>query len=268
MAKNLVIVESPAKTKTLSRFLGKQYDIKATVGHLMDLPKSKLGIDVDNGFAPDYDVIEGKEKVIKELKKAARGAEQIFLAPDPDREGEAIAWHVSSLLNGKGKNKPKIHRISFNEITKTAVLEAIKNPRAIDMNKVNAQQARRVLDRIVGYTVSPFLWKTIARNLSAGFVPIRKPGKLPRETLKAQYALEYGTDELQIHSDAISSADRVLIVDDLLATGGTLAACCKLVEQLGADIVGISLLIELTFLEGRKQLGQYPLHALLRYDSE
>ncbi|MEE8149693.1 MAG: type I DNA topoisomerase, partial [candidate division Zixibacteria bacterium] len=170
MAKNLVIVESPAKTKTLSRFLGKQYEIKATVGHIMDLPKSRLGIDVENGFVPDYDIIKGKEKIIKELRKAAKGAEQIFLAPDPDREGEAIAWHVATLLNGKGKGKPKIHRISFNEITKTAVLEAIKNPRKIDMNKVNAQQARRVLDRIVGYTVSPFLWKTIARNLSAGRV--------------------------------------------------------------------------------------------------
>ncbi len=170
MAKNLVIVESPAKTKTLSRFLGKQYVIKATVGHIMDLPKSKLGIDVDNGFAPDYDIIKGKEKIIAELKKAAKGVENIFLAPDPDREGEAIAWHVATLLNGKGKGKPKIHRISFNEITKSAVLEAIKNPRKIDMNKVNAQQARRVLDRIVGYTVSPFLWKTIARNLSAGRV--------------------------------------------------------------------------------------------------
>ena len=170
MAKNLVIVESPAKTKTLSRFLGKEYEIKATVGHIMDLPKSRLGIDVDNGFAPDYDIIKGKEKIIKELQKAAKGAEQIYLAPDPDREGEAIAWHVATLLNGKGKGKAKIHRISFNEITKTAVLEAIKNPRKIDMNKVNAQQARRVLDRIVGYTVSPFLWKTIARNLSAGRV--------------------------------------------------------------------------------------------------
>ncbi len=170
MAKNLVIVESPAKTKTLSRFLGKEYEIKATVGHIMDLPKSRLGIDVDNGFVPDYNIIKGKEKIIKELQKAARGAENIFLAPDPDREGEAIAWHVATLLNGKGKGKPKIYRISFNEITKSAVLEAIKNPRKIDMNKVNAQQARRMLDRIVGYTVSPFLWKTIARNLSAGRV--------------------------------------------------------------------------------------------------
>ncbi len=125
------------------------------------------------------------------------------------------------------------------------------------------------VDVVVGAESRGFIFGTaVARNLSAGFVPIRKRGKLPRETLKAEYALEYGTDELQIHSDAIASADRVLIVDDLLATGGTLAACCKLVEQLNANIVGISLLIELTFLKGREQLGRYPLHALLRYDSE
>ena len=125
------------------------------------------------------------------------------------------------------------------------------------------------VDVVVGAESRGFIFGTaVARNLSAGFVPIRKPGKLPRETLRAQYDLEYGTDELQIHSDAIGPTDRVLIVDDLLATGGTLAACCKLVEQLSANIVGISLLIELAFLEGRQQLGQYPLHALLRYDSE
>ena len=168
MAKNLVIVESPAKTKTLSKFLGKDYDVKATVGHIIDLPKSKLGINVDKGFEPDYHVIKGKEKVIDELIKAAKKAEHVYLAPDPDREGEAIAWHVANSLSKNGK--PKVHRISFNEITKPAVLEAIKHPGKIDMNKVNAQQARRVLDRLVGYSVSPFLWKTVARNLSAGRV--------------------------------------------------------------------------------------------------
>lgn len=168
MAKNLVIVESPAKTKTLSKFLGKDYDIRATIGHIMDLPKSKLGIDVENDFEPDYAVIKGKEKVISELQKAAKNVDHVFLAPDPDREGEAIAWHVANSLSANGK--PKVHRISFNEITKSAVLDAIKKPRKIDMNKVNAQQARRVLDRLVGYIVSPFLWKTVARNLSAGRV--------------------------------------------------------------------------------------------------
>lgn len=168
MAKNLVIVESPAKSKTLARFLGKDYDIMATIGHVMDLPKSKLGVDVKNDFQPDYTVIEGKQKVITELRKAAKTAEHVFLAPDPDREGEAIAWHVANSI--RRGSKAKFHRVAFNEITKGAVLDAIGKPRSIDMNLVNAQQARRVLDRIVGYTVSPFLWKTVARNLSAGRV--------------------------------------------------------------------------------------------------
>jgi len=168
MAKNLVIVESPTKTKTLSRFLGKDYTILATVGHIIDLPKSKLGIDVDDSFRPDYSVIKGKEKVIKELKKAAKKADAIFLAPDPDREGEAIAWHVANSL--EGSTKAELFRISFNEITKTAVKAAFDTPREIDTDLVNAQQARRVLDRLVGYKVSPFLWKTITHSLSAGRV--------------------------------------------------------------------------------------------------
>ena len=167
MPKNLVIVESPAKTRTLSRFLGKDFEILATVGHVIDLPKSKIGIDVDNDFKPDYQVIKGKEKVIAALKKAAKKATTVYLAPDPDREGEAIAWHVANVIGQKNTN---MVRVAFNEITESAVNEAIQNPREIDMNRVNAQQARRVLDRIVGYTVSPFLWKTVARNLSAGRV--------------------------------------------------------------------------------------------------
>ena len=167
MAKNLVIVESPAKSKTLNRFLGKDYDILSTVGHIVDLPKSKLGVDPDNNFKPEYTTIKGKEKVITELKKAAKKAEKVFLAPDPDREGEAIAWHVANKLKG---TKAEFVRVTFNEITKSAVTEAIKHPRAIDLNLVNAQQARRVLDRLVGYNVSPVLWKTVARNLSAGRV--------------------------------------------------------------------------------------------------
>lgn len=168
MAKNLVIVESPAKSRTLARFLGKDYEIVATIGHIIDLPKSKIGIDVENNFEPQYTVIEGKQKVITSLIKAAKKADTIFLAPDPDREGEAIAWHVANQL--KEKCKGDLKRVTFNEITKKAVTEAIKNPREIDLNLVNAQQARRVLDRLVGYIVSPFLWKTVARNLSAGRV--------------------------------------------------------------------------------------------------
>jgi len=168
MAKNLVIVESPAKTKTLARFLGKDFNILATVGHVVDLPKSKIGVDPENNFKIDYHVIKGKEKIIDGLKKASKKVDTIYLAPDPDREGEAIAWHVANCL--KNGSKARFLRVSFNEITESAVLEAIETPREIDMNLVNAQQTRRVLDRVVGYTVSPFLWKTITHNLSAGRV--------------------------------------------------------------------------------------------------
>ncbi len=169
MGKNLVIVESPTKSKTLSRFLGNDYDIVSTVGHIIDLPKSKLGVDIENDFEPQYVVIKGKEKILNELRKAAKKADTIFLAPDPDREGEAIAWHVANSLREKGIKSP-VHRVTFNEITKSAVTAAIASPREINENLVNAQQARRVLDRLVGYSVSPFLWKTVARNLSAGRV--------------------------------------------------------------------------------------------------
>jgi DNA topoisomerase I len=168
MAKNLVIVESPAKSRTLTRFLGKGFQILSTVGHIVDLPKSKIGVDPENNFEPAYTTIKGKEKVLAELRKAAKTAETVYLAPDPDREGEAIAWHVANKL--APKSKAKFVRVTFNEITKSAVTEAIKNPREIDLDLVNAQQARRVLDRLVGYMVSPFLWKTVARNLSAGRV--------------------------------------------------------------------------------------------------
>ncbi|MBU0983409.1 MAG: type I DNA topoisomerase, partial [candidate division Zixibacteria bacterium] len=135
MAKNLVIVESPAKSRTLVRFLGKDFDILSTIGHIVDLPKSKLGVDVDNNFLPVYATIKGKEKVITELRKAARKADTVYLAPDPDREGEAIAWHVANKLQD---TKAKLVRVTFNEITKSAVTEAIKHPREIDTNLVNA----------------------------------------------------------------------------------------------------------------------------------
>ena len=167
MAKSLVIVESPTKTKTLKKFLGAGYDVEATMGHIIDLPSSRLGVDVENDFRPEYEKIEGKEKVIKALKEAAKKADVIYLAPDPDREGEAIAWHVAGILKGV---KGKLRRATFNEITKSAVSEALKNAGEIDQNKVDAQQARRVLDRLVGYQISPFLWKTVCRGLSAGRV--------------------------------------------------------------------------------------------------
>lgn len=166
MAKNLLIVESPAKSKTLKRFLGKEFDVQATVGHIIDLPKSKLGVHTEDGFKIDYELIKGKGGIIKKLKAAAKNSETIYLAPDPDREGEAIAWHVAEQL----KNSKNIVRVTFNEITKKAVREALENTREIDINLVNAQQARRVLDRLVGYKVSPFLWKTVTYGLSAGRV--------------------------------------------------------------------------------------------------
>ena len=167
MAKSLVIVESPTKAKTLSKYLGRNYQVLASVGHLKDLPKSKLGIDLEHNFDPHYIVIRGKSKILKEIKAAAKKAKEVFLAPDPDREGEAIAWHIAEELNGNGNN---VHRVLFNEITEKAVKRALQTPTTIDMNKVNAQQARRVLDRLVGYLLSPLLWKKIRRGLSAGRV--------------------------------------------------------------------------------------------------
>jgi len=166
MARNLVIVESPAKAKTINKFIGKDFVVKASVGHVRDLPKSELGVDEDT-FEPKYEVLEGKEKVVSELKAAAKKAETIYIASDPDREGEAIGWHVMSLL---GNDAKKVRRVLFHEITKNAVRKAMDNPGEIDMNKVNAQQARRVLDRLVGYKISPLLWDKVRRGLSAGRV--------------------------------------------------------------------------------------------------
>jgi len=167
MAKNLVIVESPAKAKTLKKFLGSTYKIEASVGHVRDLPKSELGINVDNDFEPKYITIRGKGEVLSKLRKEVKSADKIYLATDPDREGEAISWHLMTAL--KLDNK-KAMRITFNEITKAAVKKSIKEARDIDMNLVDAQQARRGLDRIVGYKISPLLWKKVKRGLSAGRV--------------------------------------------------------------------------------------------------
>src|SRR5256884_6910461 len=167
MAKNLVIVESPAKAKTLGKYLGRNYQVKASLGHVMDLPKSKLGVDLERDFAPEYHVIQGKAKVLEEIKKAAKDKENVCLAPDPDREGEAIAWHIAQKLGARRKN---IHRVMFNEITKKAVLEALKKPGKLDQNRFDAQQARRILDRLVGYKLSPLLWDKVRRGLSAGRV--------------------------------------------------------------------------------------------------
>ncbi|MGQ9570045.1 MAG: type I DNA topoisomerase [Thermodesulfovibrionales bacterium] len=167
---NLVIVESPAKARTLHKILGKDFIIKASIGHIKDLPENDIGVDEENDFKPTYVVIPGKEKIIKELKKASKEADKIFLAPDPDREGEAIAWHIASEIADPESLNGRIYRIIFNEITERAVKEAIKNPGKIDLRKVDAQQARRILDRLVGYKLSPLLWKKVRRGLSAGRV--------------------------------------------------------------------------------------------------
>ena len=166
-AKNLVIVESPAKAKTIGKYLGPDYQVKASMGHLRDLPKSTLGVDVDGDFTPNYKPIKGKEDIIKDLKAAAKGSQTVYLATDPDREGEAISWHLKYLLELPDE---KARRVTFNEITKKVVTDSIQHPRDIDQDLVDAQQARRVLDRIVGYQLSPLLWKKIRRGLSAGRV--------------------------------------------------------------------------------------------------
>lgn len=167
MANNLVILESPGKIGAVKSYLGSNYKVIASIGHIRDLPKSTLGIDIDNDFCPHYINIRGKGDVIKELRKEAKSADKIFFATDPDREGEAISWHLATVI---GEDSKKAKRVSFNEITKSAVKEAIKHPRDINMDLVNSQQARRILDRIVGYKISPFLWKTVKSGLSAGRV--------------------------------------------------------------------------------------------------
>ena len=167
MAKSLVVVESPAKAKTINKYLGKSYKVVASMGHIRDLPKSKLGVDVDEAFTPVYEPIPARKKVIKELRAAAKVATDIYVATDPDREGEAIGWHLAAELGGK---KRSVHRLMFNEITKKAIVDALKHPVEINQRMVDAQQARRVLDRLVGYKLSPLLWDKVRRGLSAGRV--------------------------------------------------------------------------------------------------
>ncbi|AXI09072.1 type I DNA topoisomerase [Oceanobacillus zhaokaii] len=167
MSEYLVIVESPAKAKTIERYLGKKYEVKASMGHIRDLPKSQMGVDVEDNFNPKYITIRGKGDVLKELRKSAKKAKKIYLAADPDREGEAIAWHLAHILNVDENSEC---RVVFNEITKDAIKESFKHPRSIDLDLVDAQQARRILDRLVGYNISPLLWKKVKKGLSAGRV--------------------------------------------------------------------------------------------------
>ncbi|PTJ52486.1 DNA topoisomerase I, partial [Mammaliicoccus sciuri] len=167
MAENLVIVESPAKAKTIEKYLGKKYKVVASMGHVRDLPRSQMGVDVENNYEPRYITIRGKGPVVKDLKRYAKKAKNVYLASDPDREGEAIAWHLAHILD---IDENKKSRVVFNEITKDAVKDSFKHPREIEHELVDAQQARRVLDRLVGYNISPVLWKKVKKGLSAGRV--------------------------------------------------------------------------------------------------
>ena len=199
---SLVIVESPAKAKTIGKYLGRGYRVKATIGHVRDLPEKKLGIDIDAGFEPEYVTISGKEKTLQELKTAATESKEVFLATDPDREGEAIAWHVADQIKRRGG--APVRRVLFHEITKDAVQRAIANAGQIDERKVEAQQARRVLDRLVGYKASPILWKTVKKGISAGrvqTVALRLIVERERE-IRAFKPVEYWTIEAQLEKDA------------------------------------------------------------------
>jgi DNA topoisomerase-1 len=193
----LVVVESPAKAKTIKK--GRSFDVKASVGHVKDLPKSKIGVDVENGFQPDYDVIKGKAKVLSEIKRAARKADRVLLATDPDREGEAIAWHIAEEI-GAAPRDSKVRRVLFNEITKNAIQKAISEPQELDRNKFDSQQARRILDRLVGYQISPILWRKVRRGLSAGrvqSVAVRLVVERERE-IQAFRPEEYWTVDAQL----------------------------------------------------------------------
>ncbi len=210
MAKHLVVVESPAKAKTLAKYLGRNYQVKASVGHILDLPKSRLGVDIENDFAPDYNVIPGKAKIISELRKAAKEKETVYLAPDPDREGEAIAWHIAEKI---GVPRSKLRRVLFNEITKDAVRRAIENPQPLNKDRYDAQQARRVLDRLVGYQVSPLLWKKVRRGLAAGrvqSVAVRIIVERERE-IRAFVPVEYWSITARLEGDTPPAFDARLV---------------------------------------------------------
>ena len=226
----LVIVESPTKVKTIKKYLGAEYDVVATMGHIRDLPESRLSVDIKKKFAPKYEIIKGKEKLVEELKEKAEKSSGVLLATDPDREGEAISWHLAYIL---GLDTSEKNRVTFNEITKTGITAGMEHPRSIDQNLVNAQQARRILDRLVGYKLSPFLSQKIRRGLSAGRVQsvavrlivdredeIRafKPEEywtidaklIPQGSRRAFPASFYGTTEAKRKIENGEEADRIL----------------------------------------------------------
>ena len=224
MSKSLVIVESPAKAKTINKYLGKDYIVLASVGHIKDLPKKGLGVDPENNFELTYEVMPGKEKVVRELKAAAKEADTIFIATDPDREGEAIGWHIAEEVGGRGKTKKPIFRVMFNEITKAAVNDAFKQPAQINQDLVDAQQARRVVDRLVGYQVSPLLWDKVRRGLSAGrvqTVAVRLVVERERE-ISAFVKTEYWTITANLAAQLPPTFDARLykIADQTVKTSG------------------------------------------------
>ncbi len=234
MAKSLVIVESPAKAKTIGKYLGKQYVVKASLGHVKDLPKKDLAVNIEKGFEPTYEVIEGKKKLIAELKQAAKGVESVYLAADPDREGEAICFHLQEELNGSKKG-PIFYRVMFNEITAGAIKKAFEKPASVNLNLVDAQQARRILDRLVGYKISPLLWDKVRRGLSAGrvqTVALRLVVERERE-IRAFIKREYWT--IDVHLNA--KKPPVLVArftkkDDQAIEVGEEASAKSLVDQL------------------------------------
>lgn len=237
--KGLVVVESPAKAKTLKKYLGKNFDVKASVGHIKDLPKSKIGVDIDKDFEPTYELIKGKQKVVEELIKAAKKASKIYLAADPDREGEAIAWHVAEELKVP---KAKIHRVLFNEITKAAVLKAIENPITLNKDRYESQQARRILDRLVGYKISPILWTKVRRGLSAGrvqSVAVRIIVERERE-IAAFVPKAYWSIQANLTSDAKDAKDKEFIARLAKVEGERLVRLGIDSQQMADEIVEAS----------------------------
>ena len=225
---NLVIVESPAKVKTIKKFLGNNYEVAASYGHVRDLPKSRMGIDVDNDYEPKYITIRGKGELLADLRKKVKKADRIYLATDPDREGEAISWHLIAALKLDEMKDKEVYRITFNEITKKAVTESLKNARGIDLNLVDAQQTRRILDRVVGYRISPLLWEKVKRGLSAGrvqSVALRMIGDreeeisafIPQEywTLDALLDAEGQSKPFTVHYCGRNGEDGKVIKEDL-----------------------------------------------------
>ncbi|MFB3894838.1 MAG: type I DNA topoisomerase [bacterium] len=237
--KSLVIVESPAKQKTLSKFLGSQYILRASMGHVIDLPTRKLGVDIEHGFLPEYVVMPLRKKLLAEIKKTAEDVENIYIATDPDREGEAIGWHIANYL---GKKEKQIYRIMFNEITKSAVLTAIDVPGAIDQNKVDAQQARRILDRLVGYQLSPLLWKKVRKGLSAGRVQSVAVRLIceREEEIKKFVPEEYWSITAHLKSDNILFDAKLSLIDNKKATINNKNEA----DHILSDLVGANYIVE------------------------